>query len=123
MHKLGRKAQYFKSADVSMLGHSCGVSQYPQFYDTNNKKFKMLPRPYVQSYSGEKGHPFLHKPWILALSKSVKTFILVSIYDMPTIIYWKNLGSTMYKAKYMIPKECRIGDICLPSLATIGGNL
>ena len=34
MHKLGWKAQYFKSADVSMLGHSCGVSSYPQFYDT-----------------------------------------------------------------------------------------
>ena len=26
MHKNGLKAQYFKSADVSMLGHSCGVS-------------------------------------------------------------------------------------------------
>ena len=37
MHKLGWKAQYFKSDDVSMLGHSCGVSQYPQFYDTNKK--------------------------------------------------------------------------------------
>ena len=34
MHKLGWKAQYFNSADVSMLGHSCGVSGYPQFYDT-----------------------------------------------------------------------------------------
>ena len=31
MHKFGFKAQYFKSADVSMLGHGCGVSQYPQF--------------------------------------------------------------------------------------------
>ena len=37
MQKFGWKAQYFKSADVSMLGHSCGVSQYPQFYDTNKK--------------------------------------------------------------------------------------
>ena len=35
MHKLGWKAQFFKYADVSMLGHSCVVSQYPQFYDTN----------------------------------------------------------------------------------------
>ena len=34
MHNLGWKAQYFKSADVSMLGHGCGVSQYPMFYDT-----------------------------------------------------------------------------------------
>ena len=35
MHKNGWKAQYFKSADVSILVHGCGVSQYPQFYDTN----------------------------------------------------------------------------------------
>ena len=40
MHKNGWKAKYFKSADVSMLGHDCGVSQYPQFYDTNLKKIK-----------------------------------------------------------------------------------
>ena len=31
MHKLGWKAQLFKSADVSILGHGCGFSQYPQF--------------------------------------------------------------------------------------------
>ena len=35
IHKLGWKAQYFKSADVSMLVYGCGVAQYPQFYDTN----------------------------------------------------------------------------------------
>ena len=46
IHKIGGKAQYFKSADVSMLGHSCGVSRYPQFYDTI-KKNQMLPRPYL----------------------------------------------------------------------------
>ena len=31
MHKLGWKTQNFKYADVSMLGHGCGVSKYPQF--------------------------------------------------------------------------------------------
>ena len=35
MHNLGWKAKFFISADVSMLGHGYGVSQYPQFYDTN----------------------------------------------------------------------------------------
>ena len=40
MHKLGWKAQDFKSADVSMLGHGYGVSQYPQSYDKNKIKFK-----------------------------------------------------------------------------------
>ena len=33
MHKIGWKESYFNSSDVSMLGHSCGVWQYPQFYD------------------------------------------------------------------------------------------
>ena len=49
MHKIGWKTQYFKSSDVSMLGHGCGVSQYPQFYDTN-KKNQMLSRLYVGIY-------------------------------------------------------------------------
>ena len=40
MHKLGWKAQFFKSADVLMLGHGCGVPQYPQFYDRIKKYIK-----------------------------------------------------------------------------------
>ena len=38
MHKLGWKVQFFKSADVMLLGHGCGVSQYPQFYNRIIKK-------------------------------------------------------------------------------------
>ena len=75
IHKLIRKAQWFKYADVSMLGHGCGVSQYPQFYDRIEKN-QIWPRPYVGSYSGEKGHQFLHKLRILALSKSVEKNLL-----------------------------------------------
>ena len=75
MHKIGWKAQYFKSADVSMLGHSCGVSQYPQFYDTK-KKNQMIPRPYLGSYSGEKGHQILQQPWIIVLAKSIENLLL-----------------------------------------------
>ena len=37
MHKLVGKEKFFKSADVLMLGHGCGVSQYPQFYDSIKK--------------------------------------------------------------------------------------
>ena len=37
MHKLVWKENYSKSADLSMLGHGCGVSQYPQFYDRTKK--------------------------------------------------------------------------------------
>ena len=72
----------------------------------------MLPRQYVGSYLGEKGHLLLHRPWIIVLAKSVENFIFVSISDMPTIKYWQNLGSTMDKAKAMITKQCRIGDTC-----------
>ena len=66
MPKLGCKAQLFKSDDVLMLGHGCGVSQYLQFYDRIKKIYKMLPHPYKESYSGGKGrqfftnHGFLH---------------------------------------------------------------
>ena len=122
MHKFGWKAQYFKSADVSMLVHGCGVSQYPQFYDTKTK-YQMLPRPYVGSYSGEKGHQILQQPRIIALAKSIETFIEVSMIEMQTIKYWQNLGRRMEEEKLMIPKEYRIGDTCFMSLANIGGNL
>ena len=83
----------------------------------------MLSCPYGGSNVSEKGRQLLQKPWILALSKSVETFIHVSINYMPTIKYWKILGWTMEKAKQIIPKECRIGDTCFTSLATIGGHL
>ena len=69
MHKLVWKAQKFKSTEVLMLGHSCSVSQYPQFYDTIKNMYQMLPRPYMGIYSGEKGHQFLHKPRVLELYK------------------------------------------------------
>ena len=106
-----------------MLGHSCGFSQYPQFYDANKTKFQMLPRPYFGRNVSEMGHQFLQKPWILALDKAVETFIHVSINETPTIKYWENLVWTMDKAKEKIPKQCRIGDTCFKSLANIGGNL
>ena len=83
----------------------------------------MLPRPYVGSYSGDKGHEILQQPSIIALAKSVETFIEVSMSEMPTIKYWKNLGRITNQSKAMIPVECRIGDSCFTSFATIGGNL
>ena len=33
MHNIGWRENYFNSYYVSMLGHGCGVSQFPQFYD------------------------------------------------------------------------------------------
>ena len=83
----------------------------------------MLTRPYVGSYSGENVCQNLQQPWIIALSKSIEPFLIVSISDISTVKYWQNLGRIMEEAKVMTPKECRIGDTCFTSLATIGGNL
>ena len=55
----------------------------------------MLPRPYLGGCSGENGHQFLQENWIIALEKSVETFIMVSISYVPTIKYWQNLGTFM----------------------------
>ena len=83
----------------------------------------MLPRPYVGSYSGEKGRRFLEELWIIVLSQSVETFVMVSIRDMQTEKYWQNLGSFLDKSKEKIPKQFRIGDTCFMPLSKIGGNL
>ena len=56
------------------------------------------------SYSGEKGHQILQQPWIIALSNSIETFLIVSIDDMPKVKYWQNLGRITEEAKMMIPK-------------------
>ena len=66
MHNICSKAKYFKYDDVSMMGHDCGVSQYPQFYDKIKKKYQMLSRLYVGVFSGKKGQPFLQEKWINA---------------------------------------------------------
>ena len=70
----------------------------------------MLPHPYVGSYSGENVHQFLQEKWVLTLAKSVVTFVMVSIIDMPIIKYWHNLEHFIDTAKEKIPKQCRIGD-------------
>ena len=50
IHCVGFYYHYFNSSDVFMLGHGCGISQFPQFYDR-----KKLLHPYVGCYEGEKG--------------------------------------------------------------------
>ena len=37
LHHVGWEYNHFKSSDVSMLVHSCGVSQFKQFYDRQKK--------------------------------------------------------------------------------------
>ena len=59
MHKLGWKENYFKYADVSMLGHGCRFSKFTRFYEKIQNKYQVLTCPYVGSYETEKGLQFL----------------------------------------------------------------
>ena len=89
MHQIGWKADYSKSDYVSILGHGCRVSQFSQFYDRVFNQ--ILPRPYVGCYQVEKGNLFFKEKCIVGLAKSVGIFVMVSISDMPTLKYWRNL--------------------------------
>ena len=48
----------------------------------------MLPHPYGRSYSVGMGQQLLREIWILELLRSVGTFVILSISDMPS----KNFG-------------------------------
>ena len=71
MYNIGWKEQLFKSTDVLMLGHGCGVSQYPHFYDRIKNIYQMLPCPCAGSYSGEKGCHFFSR----AMDSCISTII------------------------------------------------
>ena len=89
------------------MGHGCGVSQFPQFYDKIKNEYKFLPHPYVRNYLGEKRHKYLQETWIPESAKSVETFVMVSINDMRTIKYWQNLKKIMDTERDKITKQCR----------------
>ena len=52
LHDVGWKTRFSASADVYMLGYGYGVSQYPQFYYQELKKYQVLPHPYLVSFEG-----------------------------------------------------------------------
>ena len=60
-HDARWKNSYFNSADISMLGYGCGVSQYPQFYVNNLDMYQVLPRPYLGYFDGGPGDKLILK--------------------------------------------------------------
>ena len=60
-HDTGWKNSYQTSADVSMLGYGCGVSQYPQFFVEDSDIYRMLPHPYLRSFDGGPGDRLIKK--------------------------------------------------------------
>ena len=55
LHDTGWENSYFTSADVSMLGYGCGVSQYPQFFVKDLDIYQMYQRPYLIYFDGGPG--------------------------------------------------------------------
>ena len=61
MHNIGGKEQLFKSTVFLMLGHGCGVSHYPHFYETIKYIYQILTRLYEVSNSGKNSHHLFFK--------------------------------------------------------------
>ena len=59
IHYAGWKKSYSNSADVSMLGYGCGVSQYPQFYLIYLDMYQVLPSQYIGSFDVFPGDMFI----------------------------------------------------------------
>ena len=122
MHNIGWKVQFFNSADVSMLVHGCGVSQYPQFYD-RIKKISNVTTSICGNLYRWKGSP------IFAITIDY-CIIQISWNICYGFNKWHsnykilaNLGSMMDESKEKIPKQCRIDDTRFKSLETLGVNL
>ena len=68
----------------------------------------MLPRPYVGSYEGKKGHQLLQEPWILELAQSVETIVMVLISDMRTVQYCNFFKVCWIKQKRRFPNNLEL---------------
>ena len=74
-HDIGWKNSYQTSADVSMLGYGCGVSQYPQLFVEDVYIYQMLPLPYLRSFDGGPGDKLIKQKWVLNLANLVETLV------------------------------------------------
>ena len=75
IHDTGYKNIYFTSADVSMLGYGCGVSQYTHFFVKYLDMYQVLPRPYLGSFGGVTGDKLIKK-MVVRLSNSSRNICL-----------------------------------------------
>ena len=55
LHDACWKNSFPNSADVSIIGYGCGMSQYPQFYDQYLEKYQVLISPYLGIFEGDPG--------------------------------------------------------------------
>ena len=69
------KNSYHTSADDSMLGYGCGVSQYLQFFVEDLDIYQMLSRPYLRSFDGGPGDKLIKQNWVINLENRAETFV------------------------------------------------
>ena len=74
LHDTGWKNSYHTSADVSMLGFGCGVSQYTQFFIEYLNMYQVLPRPYLKCFDDGPGDKLINKKWVYDLASREVTF-------------------------------------------------
>ena len=70
----GWNFSYHNSANVSIFGYGCGVSQYPRFFLEDLDIYQMLPRPYLRSIDGGPGDKLIKK-WALDLANRAEIFV------------------------------------------------
>ena len=61
LHDAGLKNSYFTSADISIIGYGCGVSQYPWFYSKFSDMYQVLPHPHIGYFDGFTGDKIIIK--------------------------------------------------------------
>ena len=107
-HDIGWKNSYHTSADVSIIGYGCGVSQYSQFFVEDLDIYQILPRSYLIYFYGGPGDKLINQKWVLNLENRAETFVWECIEsrimsDDPGKIYisqyWLNLKENFEMAK------------------------
>ena len=81
LHDTGWENSYHTSADVSMIGYGCDMSQYPQFFVEDLYMYHVLPCPYLRSFYGGTGDKLMKK-WVLDLASQAETFVWKCIESM-----------------------------------------
>ena len=65
---------YFTSSHVSMIGHGCSVSHYPELCKQYLEKYQLLPRQYLGIFEGGNGEQLTDKKWMLELTGESEIF-------------------------------------------------
>ena len=78
-----------------MLRHGCGVSIYHHLYDQIDRRFKMIPLPYVISFVVTKEARLLKEKWLINLAHGIKNILWGFINNIRAVKYWEQKGKQL----------------------------